>query len=130
MRISRICFGKTGKHAITAALLICITRALCKRGGAADQQPPYHPHFEETHGITATDQGSQYTSKAFMEFCESVHVRQSVSEVGCPYDNAPRERHFNPLENECINLLFIIIVTKMLGHYNSMVRRLSLKAFG
>ena len=51
-----------------------------------------------------SDQGSQYTSKAFVEFCESVHVTQSMSKAGCPYDNAPMERYFNTLKNECTNL--------------------------
>lgn len=51
--------------------------------------------------ILYSDQESQYTSKAFIEFCESVHVTQSMSKVGCPYDNAPMERYFNTLKNEC-----------------------------
>ena len=49
-------------------------------------------------------QGSQYTSKAFVEFCASVHVTQSMSKAGYPYDNAPMERYFNTLKNECTNL--------------------------
>lgn len=54
--------------------------------------------------ILHSDQGSQFTSKAFVEFCESVHVTQSMSKTGCPYDNAPMERYFNTLKNECTNL--------------------------
>lgn len=54
--------------------------------------------------ILHSDQGSQYTSKAFVEFCESVHVTQSMSKAGYPYDNAPMERYFNTLKNECTNL--------------------------
>jgi len=54
--------------------------------------------------ILDSDQGSQYTSKAFIEFCESVHVSQSMSKAGYPYDNAPMERYFNTLKNECTNL--------------------------
>ena len=54
--------------------------------------------------ILHSDQGSQYTSKAFIEFCESVHVTQSMSKAGYPYDNAPMERYFNTLKNECANL--------------------------
>ena len=46
----------------------------------------------------------QYTSKAFIEFCGSVHVSQSMSKAGYPYDNAPMERYFNTLKNECTNL--------------------------
>jgi transposase InsO family protein len=54
--------------------------------------------------ILHSDQGSQYTSKAFVEFCESVNVTQSMSKAGYPYDNAPMERYFNTLKNECTNL--------------------------
>ena len=51
-----------------------------------------------------SDQGSQYTSKEFTEFCESVGVAQSMSKAGYPYDNAPMERYFNTLKNELINI--------------------------
>ena len=54
--------------------------------------------------ILHSDQGCQYTSKAFIEFCESVHVTQSMSKAGYPYDNAPMEMYFNTLKNECTNL--------------------------
>lgn len=54
--------------------------------------------------ILHSDQGTQYTSKAFTEFCESVNVTQSMSKAGYPYDNAPMERYFNTLKNECTNL--------------------------
>ena len=54
--------------------------------------------------ILHSDQGSQYTSKTFVKFCESVHVTQSMSKAGYPYDNAPMERYFNTLKNECANL--------------------------
>lgn len=53
--------------------------------------------------ILHSDQGSQFTSKAFIEFCESRHVTQSMSKAGYPYDNAPMERYFNTLKNECTN---------------------------
>ena len=54
--------------------------------------------------ILHSDQGSQYTSKAFVEYCETVGVTQSMSKAGYPYDNAPMERYFNTLKNECTNL--------------------------
>ncbi len=66
---------------------------------ALDSQPAIKEEL-----ILHSDQGSQYTSKAFVEFCESVHVTQSMSKAGYPYDNAPMERHFNTLKNECANL--------------------------
>ena len=50
-----------------------------------------------------SDQGSQYTSKEFTEFCEGLGITQSMSKAGYPYDNAPMERYFNTLKNELIN---------------------------
>ena len=61
-------------------------------------------HLAKGGLILHSDQGSRYTSKAFTEFCESVHVTQSMSKAGYPYDNAPMERYFNTLKNECTNL--------------------------
>ena len=61
-------------------------------------------HLAKGGLILHSDQGSQYTSKAFIEFCGSVHVSQSMSKAGYPYDNAPMERYFNTLKNECTNL--------------------------
>ena len=60
---------------------------------ALDSQPKIQGEL-----ILHSDQGSQFTSKAFIEFCESVHVTQSMSKAGCPYDNAPMERYFNTLK--------------------------------
>ena len=82
----------TDRH-ITSDLAI---RTLQK---ALDSQPAVRGEL-----ILHSDQGSQYTSKAFVEFCESVHVTQSMSKAGYPYDNAPMERYFNTLKNECTNL--------------------------
>lgn len=61
-------------------------------------------HLAKGGLILHSDQGSQYTSKSFIEFCESVQVTQSMSKAGYPYDNAPMERYFNTLKNECTNL--------------------------
>jgi Transposase and inactivated derivatives len=52
--------------------------------------------------ILHSDQGSQYTSKDFTDFCKSVNIQQSMSKAGCPYDNAPMERYYNTLKNELI----------------------------
>ena len=54
--------------------------------------------------VLHSDQGSQYTSKAFVEFCEASRITQSMSKAGYPYDNAPMERYFNTLKNELIYL--------------------------
>ncbi len=51
-----------------------------------------------------SDQGSQFTSHKFTEFCESVSVTQSMSRAGCPWQNAPMERYFNTLKSELIYL--------------------------
>lgn len=54
--------------------------------------------------ILHSDQGSQYTSKEFTDYCEKMGIRQSMSKAGCPYDNAPMERYFNTLKAELIYL--------------------------
>ena len=56
--------------------------------------------------ILHSDQGSQYTSKDFIDFCKSAGITQSMSKAGYPYDNAPMERYYNTLKNERINLHF------------------------
>ena len=66
---------------------------------ALESQPPIKDGL-----ILHSDQGTQFTSKAFVKFCESVNVTQSMSKAGYPYDNAPMERYFNTLKNECTNL--------------------------
>ncbi len=58
-------------------------------------------HAKGAKGIILhSDQGCQYTSKAFTEFCEQNGITQSMSRAGCPYDNAPMERFYNTLKNE------------------------------
>lgn len=54
--------------------------------------------------ILHSDQGSQFTSKEFNDFCVENNVQQSMSHAGCPYDNAPMERFYNTLKNEYFNL--------------------------
>ena len=73
--------------------------AIRKLQKALDSQPKIKGDL-----ILHSDQGTQFTSKAFVDFCESVHVTQSMSKAGYPYDNAPMERYFNTLKNECTNL--------------------------
>lgn len=50
-----------------------------------------------------SDQGSQYTSRAFTEYCEEHSVIQSMSRAGCPYDNAPMERFYETFKTEFLN---------------------------
>ena len=49
-----------------------------------------------------SDQGCQFTAKVFVDFCKEMGIKQSMSKSGCPYDNAPMERHFNSLKEELI----------------------------
>lgn len=56
--------------------------------------------------ILHSDQGSQYTSKEFTEFCKSTRITQSMSKAGYPYDNAPMERYYNTLKSELIYLQY------------------------
>ena len=50
--------------------------------------------FIESGLILHGDQGSQYTSKEFSNYCTCVGITQSMSKVGYPYDNAPLERYY------------------------------------
>ena len=52
--------------------------------------------------ILHSDQGSQYTSRAFTEFCEEKHITQSMSRAGCPYDNSPMESFYGTFKAEFI----------------------------
>ena len=77
-----------------------ITTALAKETlqKAIDSQPG----IDLSKLLIHSDQGSQYTSKEYTEFCESLGITQSMSKAGYPYDNAPMERYFNTLKNDLI----------------------------
>ena len=49
-----------------------------------------------------SDQGSQYTSKAYFDLTQEYHVSPSMSSPGCPYDNAAMENFFGILKTECL----------------------------
>ncbi len=53
--------------------------------------------------ILHSDQGSQFASVLFTEYCKRNNIVQSMSRAGCPYDNAVMERYYNSLKNEFIN---------------------------
>ena len=62
--------------------------------------------------ILHSDQGSQFTSREFKSFCQSVGVIQSMSRAGCPTDNAPTERFSTLLNlNSFILTIFILRTT-------------------
>lgn len=54
-------------------------------------------------GLTLhSDQGSQYTSRAYFDLSQEYHFRPSMSSPGCPYDNAAMENFFGTLKTECL----------------------------
>ena len=87
----RVVASKCGSRMTAALAIEALTAAL----DAAE-----HPEGIILH----SDQGSQYTSKVFVEFCGQNGVIQSMSRAGCPYDNAPMERYFNTLKVEEVYL--------------------------
>ena len=54
--------------------------------------------------IIHSDQGSQFTSKAFVNYCKINGVTQSMSRKATPTDNSPMERYFNTLKNEYLKI--------------------------
>ncbi|SMB79841.1 Transposase InsO and inactivated derivatives [Desulfonispora thiosulfatigenes DSM 11270] len=80
----------------------------------------------EENLILHSDQGVQYTSKAFTEYCKNKKIRQSMSTAGCPYDNSPMESFFGKLRNEHIkhfdikndNHLNFLINDYIYGYYH------------
>ena len=53
--------------------------------------------------ILHSDQGSQFTSNVFTDFCVTQKIIQSMSRAGCPYDNALMESFLGTLKNEYIS---------------------------
>lgn len=86
-----------------------------------------HPWVLKNGVILHSDQGSQYTSKEFTDYCSAHNITQSMSRAGCHYDNAPVERYFNTLKSEliyhhsysCEDKLFSDIEDYVLLWYNS-----------
>jgi len=52
--------------------------------------------------VLHSDQGSQFASRDFINFCSEHNVIQSMSRAGNPYDNAPMERFYNTFKAELI----------------------------
>lgn len=81
-----------------------------------------------TEVILHSDRGSQFTAKAFVEYCKQWGVKQSMSKPGCPYDNAPMERYFNTLKTELLYIheydteerLYTSINSYAYGYYNNL----------
>lgn len=48
--------------------------------------------------ILHSDQGSQFASYDFIEYCLENEVTQRMSKDGCPYDNTVMERFFRTMK--------------------------------
>lgn len=59
-------------------------------------------HCDASKLILHSDQGVQFSSIDFTNFCESWGITQSMSRAGNPYDNSPMERYYNTLKAELI----------------------------
>lgn len=72
-----------------------ITADLAKRTlkKAVDSQSPIKRVL-----ILHSEQGSQYTTKEFIEYYEANAITQSMGKAGYPYDNAPMKRYLNTLK--------------------------------
>lgn len=77
-----------------------ITADLAKR--TLEKAIHSQPGIDLSKLLVHSDQGSQYTSKEFTEFCDDLGITQSMSKAWYPYDNAPMERYFNTLKNDLI----------------------------
>lgn len=76
---------------IDAALAINTLELALKRNG--------YPQNLMLH----SDQGSQYTSRDFIEYCERNNIYQSMSKAGCPYDNSPMESFYGTFKAEFVH---------------------------
>lgn len=54
--------------------------------------------------ILHSDQGAQFASWKFVDFCNKQGIIQSMSKSGCPYDNSPMERFYKTFKSELINI--------------------------
>lgn len=54
--------------------------------------------------ILHSDQGVQFTSLDFVNFCKANNITQSMSKAGCHYDNAPMERFYNTFKSNFYNV--------------------------
>ena len=101
-----------------------ITADLAKR--TLEKAIESQPGMKTSNLMLHSDQGSQYTSREFTEYCESLGITQSMSKAGYPYDNAPMERYFNTLKNDLVyqhhyhtdNELYAAIEEFAYVHYN------------
>lgn len=75
--------------------------------------------------ILHSDQGVQFTSCEFVNFCKDNNITQSMSKAGCLYDNAPMERFYNTFKSNFYNVTSFSnvevmdeLTTKYINWYN------------
>ncbi|SMN16776.1 Mobile element protein [uncultured Candidatus Thioglobus sp.] len=61
----------------------------------------YNPNTDNL--MFHSDQGAQYSSKAFIDYCSNNNITQSMSRKGNCWDNAVMERFFRSLKTERLN---------------------------
>ncbi len=77
--------------------------------------------------IIHSDQGAQFTAEKYFEFCKSLNIRVSMSQPGCPTQNANIESFFGTMKHE-LNLYQLInkltkfelinLISTYISHYN------------
>jgi len=79
-------------HMRTELVLDALTMAVAARGG--DQAV--------AGVISHADRGTQYTSNAYLEYCQARQLRPSVGMTGVCWDNAVAESFWASLKRECL----------------------------
>ena len=68
---------------------------------AQDAINRYQPNTDNL--MFHSDQGTQYSSKAYIDYCSTNGITQSMSRKGNCWDNAVMERFFRSLKAERLN---------------------------
>lgn len=93
---------------MTASLVTDTVKAAMKREKVAD-------------GLALhSDQGGQYTSQEYHDLSKVYHFSPSMSNPGCPYDNAAMENFFGTFKCECLNRVKIadrIMLEQLVAEY-------------
>ncbi|MFN2199702.1 MAG: IS3 family transposase [Caldilineaceae bacterium] len=87
----RIVGWNAGPHFDTALVINALKNAIGRRSIRPDHPAPILHH---------SDQGSQYTSHAYLAELHRYHIEVSMSSTGNCYDNAPVESFFATLKKE------------------------------
>ena len=93
--------GLAAEYGVSKASISIWTKQFREECQTSEEAKVDYDYMKENL-LLHSDQGSQYTSKEFTEFCEKLGITQSMSKAGYPYDNAPMERYFNTLKNDLI----------------------------